>query len=133
MTPDYSQLNSGDLISSQTYLLDRDTVDRYVEAVEDNSDRREGKLAPPMAVAALGLRGVVNDLQIPGGALHAGQELQFLGNVEVGETLECNAVLAQNFVRGGWRFLVVELDVKTAGGHRVMSGKSTIMVPENGA
>ncbi len=83
-----------------------------------------------MAVAALSLRGVVNDLQIPGGTLHAGQELEFRADVPVGTALECRASLLQNSVRAGWRFLVVGLEVDSDTGLRVMEGKSTIMVPE---
>ena len=83
-----------------------------------------------MVVAALGLRGVVNDLAIAGGTLHAGQELEFSGAVQVGETLQCTATLVQNSVRGEWRFMVVQLDVQDGAGRQVMIGKSTIMVPE---
>ena len=108
-------------------------VSRYVEAVGDGSwaglgvgDRR---MAPPMAVAALSLRGVLTDLQIPGGTLHAGQELEFRAPVAVGETLECRAVLTQNSVRGDWRFMVVQLEVENGEGVSVMAGKSTIMLP----
>ena len=133
MAIDYSVLEPGQNISEQTYRLDADTVARYVAAVGDRSetfgdaDRRD--LAPPMAVAALSLRGVVNDLAIPGGTLHAGQELQFNGPVQIGETLECRATLLQNSVRGEWRFMVVEQAVHDGGGRQVMTGKSTIMVP----
>jgi acyl dehydratase len=129
MPVDYSRLNPGQVVSEKTYVLDARTVSRYVEAVADRSAPLEGGLAPPMAVAALSLRGVVQDLAIPGGTLHAGQEVAFDGGVRIGERLTCIATLAQNSVRGTWRFLVVELSVLDGGGHGVMSGKSTIMVP----
>ena len=133
MPIDYSRLNPGDEISEKTYLLDAATVSRYIDAVVDRSRRdigEEGREAvPPMAVAALSLRGVVNDLQIPGGTLHVGQELEFCGAVSEGETLDCSATLVQNSVRGDWRFLVVRLEVANGEGIMVMGGKSTIMLP----
>ena len=133
MSVNYSKLVPGQQISSQSYLLDADAVSRYIEAVGDRSGSRleDGgpATAPPMAVAALSLRGVVNDLAIPGGTLHVGQGLEFRQAVPVGETLDCTARLAQNSVRGDWRFLVVNLEVEDSKGRRVMEGKSTIMLP----
>ena len=82
-----------------------------------------------MAVAALSLRGVVTDLAIPGGTLHAGQELKFIEPVPIGETLDCRATVLQNSVRGSWRFLVVGLEVVKSQGQKVLEGKSTIMLP----
>ena len=134
MTVDYAALRPGQEISRQTYRLDADTVARYVEAVGDQSRFSTQPLdaapVPPMAVAALGLRGVLEDLAIPGGAVHAGQELEFSGAVQVGETLQGTATLVQNSVRGEWRFMVVQLAVLDSAGQQVMTGKSTIMVPE---
>ena len=131
---DYSKLSPGDEISKRTYVLDADTVSKYVDAVGDRSrlgsDGKGRSLAPPMVVAALGLRGVVNDLAIPGGTLHVGQELAFKGVIPVGETLECQATLVQNSVRGEWRFMVVQMEVCTGNGRKVLDGKSTIILPE---
>jgi acyl dehydratase len=130
---DYSTMTPGDVVSQRTHTLDTEAVSRYVEAVGDESRNRldvDGpELAPPMAVAALSLTGVVNDLAIPGGTVHAGQELEFKGSVAVGETLACRATLEHNSVRGEWRFMVVRLEVDDSRGRRVMEGKSTIMLP----
>ncbi|MDA1189879.1 MAG: MaoC family dehydratase [Chloroflexi bacterium] len=125
------------MVSRQSCVMDIETVSRYVDAVGDETFdspvmRREDSkqvYVPAMAVAAISVRGVVNDLQIPGGTLHLGQELQFLDIVPLGETLVCMATLAQNSVRGGQRILVVSLDVENGLGRTVMTGKSTIAVP----
>ena len=133
MPVDYSKLAPGQRISDRTYDLDPDTVSRYAAAVEDGASLRGGAdgaaPVPAMAVAALGLRGVVNDLAIPGGTLHAGQELEFKAPVTVGDSLTCRATLLQNSVRGAWRFMVVQLGVENGEGREVMAGKSTIMLP----
>ena len=131
---DYSELNIGQIVSERTYKLDGKLVAEYTAAVQDVSEPLksiQGKpLAPPMSVAALSLRGVVNDLQIPGGTLHVGQEFQFKEAVSVGTTLVCQASISQNSVRAGMRFLVVNLTVQDVYGIDVMAGKSTIMLPE---
>jgi acyl dehydratase len=83
-----------------------------------------------MAVAALMLRGVVNDLALPGGTLHTGQEMEFLRTVRAGDELDCTATVAQSSVRGGRRFVVFRLAVENGDGQTVLNGTSTLMVPE---
>lgn len=133
MALDYSTLSTGQTVSHHVYRLDAETLDRYVDAVGDRSmdwgtDGGDG-VVPPMSVAALSLRGIIEDLAVPPGSLHAGQELQFQGAVHVGEALECRATLVQNSVRGQWRYIGVQLAVEGDGGREVMTGKSTLVLP----
>ena len=128
----YSELEIGTIVSKQSYVLDRESVQKYILAVEDSTFStvaESSNIAPPMSIAALSLRGVVNDLNIPGGTLHIGQELSFLKTVPVGIYLECEAVLSSNSVRGDFRFMVVVLSVRDDVKEHVMKGKSTIMLP----
>jgi hypothetical protein len=129
----YSLLEIGNIISDQKYILTQKEIELYLKSVQDDSDRLFNdsgiELAPPMSIAALSLRGVVNDLQIPGGTLHVGQEMEFKESVEVGEDLRCVASVASNNVRGDWRFLAVDLSVLRSSSDEVMVGKSTIMLP----
>lgn len=132
MPVDYAQMAPGDEITSRTLVLDEDSVNRYAEAVADANVVRDSdgsRLVPPMAIAALSLGGVINDLEIPGGTVHASQELDFPRAVKVGATLECRAKLLQNSTRGEWRFMVVDIRVSGDDGREVMKGKSTIMLP----
>ncbi len=131
MAVDYASLEPGQTISDRRYTLDDAAVALYVSAVGDRSGLYEtgDGLTPPMAVAALGLRGVVEDLQIPGGTLHTSQELEFLIGVEVGAELRCEADVVQNSVRGDRRFLVVSLKMDDGDGRQVLTGKSTLVLP----
>ncbi len=130
---DYGEMEVGREVSRHSYCLDSALVSNYVEAVQDDSglilDDSGAELVPAMAVAALSMRGVVEDLRIPGGTLHVGQEFEFSGAVELGDSVDCVATLAQNSVRGDWRFLVVECLVSGEDDRDVMKGKSTIMIP----
>lgn len=130
---DYSTLQPGQRLSHELLTLDADSIAAYVDAVSDSSRPASADgapLAPPMSIAALALSAVINALQIPGGAIHAGQELDFRKAMPVGATLTCTATLAQNSMRRGWRFLVVNMMAADAEGNAVMSGKSAIMLPE---
>ena len=133
MPVDYATLTLGQEISNQTYRLDADTVAGYVEAVGDRSGIFDGgagpAVAPPMCVAALSLRGVVQDLQIPEGTLHAGQEVEFTGAVHVSDTVTCRATVVRNTVRGEWRHMMVEFAVEDGAWRPVMRGKSTMVFP----
>lgn len=130
---DYGQLEAGHVVSSHSYCLDSALVSDYVKAVQDDSGlilADSGvELVPAMAVAALSIRGVIEDLRIPGGTLHVGQEFEFSGAVKLGDSVDCIATLAQNSVRSDWRFLVVECVVSDGEDAEVMKGKSTIMIP----
>ena len=130
---EYGELEAGQIVSRHSYCLDPTLVSDYVDAVQDDSgpllDAGGLELVPAMAVAALSMRGVVEDLRIPGGTLHAGQEFEFSGAVAVGDSVDCVATLAQNSVRGDWRFLVVDCKVFRENDAEVMKGKSTIMIP----
>ena len=133
MAADYSVLAVGDEISSKTYVLDTEAVAKYVAAVGDQSSifdpTDDRAVAPAMAIAALSLRGVVSDLGVPRGTVHAGQELEFSGVARLGDELTCKAILLQNSVRGGTRFVAVQLSVTDRAGRHVMSGKSTLVMP----
>ncbi len=133
MLSDYAELEPGQEISRHSYRVDKSLISDYVAAVQDENpalvNETGERLVPAMAVAALSIRGVVQDLRIPGGTLHAGQEFEFMSAVSVGHSLECVATLAQNSIRGDWRFLVIDCHVTDGQRADVMTGKSTIMIP----
>ena len=133
MPRDYAALAVGDTISDRTFPVGLDSVEKYTAAVRDESgvfDPAERQpTVPPMAVATFALRGVLDDLGIPEGTLHVGQEMAFLGVVRADEDLSCKAVISQNAVKTGFRLLAVGLDVRNRGDRQVMTSKSTILVP----
>ena len=133
MPRDYAALAVGDTISDRRFPLGLDGVGKYVAAVRDESGvfdpAEESPTVPPMAVATFALRGVLDDLGIPEGTIHVGQEMAFLGAVVMGEELNCKAVISQNAVRTGYRLLAVGMEVHDGDGRQVMTGKSTILVP----
>ena len=125
----YGNLSSGDIISKRSYIIDEQIVNEYLFATQDYNSKNLTSSIPPMIIAALGIRGVVNDLKIPGGTLHVGQEINFTQSVSIGETLKCEANLLSNTVKKEWRFMSVGIEVLNQNNDLVMEGKSSIMLP----
>ena len=127
-------LEKGEQFSAVSFVLDDVAVASYVEAVEDEALPRlaqaEGKAwVPPMAVAALALRSLMEETVLPAGAIHASQEFEFLRPVEVSERIACRARLGHRSQRGGWWVLAVEIEGADESGQAVLAGRLTVMVP----
>jgi len=127
-------LEKGHQFSATSFVLDEEAVARYVEAVEDEALPRlaqaEGKAwVPPMAVAALALRSLIEEMTLPAGSIHASQELEFVRAVETGERITCRAWLSHRSQRGGWWVLAVEMEGADESGQAVLAGRLTVMVP----
>jgi len=120
--------------SATSFVLDEEAVARYVEAVEDEALLRlaqaEGKAwVPPMAVAALALRSLMEEMTLPAGSIHVSQELEFVRAVETGEQIGCRAWLSHRSQRAGWWVLAVEMEGADESAQPVLAGRLTVMVP----
>lgn len=127
-------LEKGYRFPAVSFVLDDVAVARYLEAVEDEALPRlaqaQGKAwVPPMAVAALALRSLMEEMALPAGSIHGSQELQFVRPVEVGERITCRAWLSHRSERGGWWALAVEIEGADESGQPALAGRSTVMVP----
>jgi acyl dehydratase len=127
-------LEKGHRFSATSFVLDEEAVARYLEAVEDGALPRlaqaEGKAwVPPMAVAALGLRSLMEEMTLPAGAIHVSQELEFVRPVETGERIACRAWLSHRSQRAGYWVLAVEMEGADESGRSVLTGRLTVMVP----
>jgi len=127
-------LEKGHQFSATSFVLDEEAVARYVEAVEDEALPRlaqaEGKAwVPPMAVAALALRSLMEEMTLPAGSIHVSQELEFVRAVETGEQIGCRAWLSHRSQRRGYWVLAVEMEGAGESGRSVLAGRLTVMVP----
>ena len=117
------------------FVLDETAVCDYLEAAEDAAlpalCRDEGQAwAPPMAVAALALRGLMEAMGLPPGAVHGSQEFEFRRPVVVGERLASHAWVAHRSQRSGWLALAVETEVTDAAGQAVLAGRASVLIPQ---
>lgn len=107
-----------------------DGVERYLAAVEDaNTLYAEHRLAPPLAVAALALARLLDVIELPGGTLHTGQEIEMHGGVPIGATLSMRGRIAQHAQRAGIVIIVIEFAL-TALDSSIpsLTGRTTVMV-----
>lgn len=136
MTFKYSTLSVGQDIPIKGFLVDTNSAMLYASAVEDSTaiidKTNQPTVVPPMAIAALGLKAILESLGIPEGALHSSQELNFHGPFEIGSEFNCQATVERNSVRKQSRFVSIKLSVRDYKNREVMSGTTTLIIPING-
>jgi acyl dehydratase len=112
-----------------SFTLTPEWVKSYVSAVDDGAIGALGETrVPPMAIATLAIRALIEASPLPAGTLHAGQELSFRRAVSVGEELSVAAKVASRGERAGWVLMSVDFDVSSAG-ETVMTARGTITFP----
>lgn len=129
MPPRLDELPKGYEFPPLPFELTPEWVREYTAAVEDEAIGALGSdLVPPMAVAALALRALLEGAQLPPGTIHLGQELAFHRPVRVGEKLSASARVSSRGERQGWVLVGVDMTVEGEGGP-VMSGKALATTP----
>ena len=131
---DIALLQKGYSFPPVSFVLDEAAVQRYLEAVEDAAlpalCEADGQAwVPPMAVAALAVRGLTEAMGLPEGAIHTSQEIEFRRAVLVGERLASRAWVAHRSQRSGWLALAVEMEATDDSGQAVLAGRASVLIP----
>jgi hypothetical protein len=108
------------------FVLPRAQADAYLRAVGDEGGY--GETLPPLAVAALALNALQEQIALPEGSLHTGQEVEHFAAVRAGEPLTLTARIAQRSERQGYVISVIEFEIAAAAGTAV-GARTTIMAP----
>ena len=124
-----ASLEKGHRFAPATFALSEAWVSDYVAAVEDAAIANVGDYAPPLALAALSIRALLEQSPLPPGSIHAAQELAFARPVEIGESLSVRAEIVSRGERQGWVLMGVGLSVEDSAGAVVMDGRATITFP----
>ena len=111
------------------FELSRDWVRGYVVAVEDQAIASLGHVAPPMSLAGLSIRALLDRAALPPGSIHVAQELSFQRSVTIGETLTAKARITSRGERQGWVLMGVAITVEDSDERPVMEGRATITFP----
>jgi acyl dehydratase len=133
--PDLAELPRGHELPVAGFRLTAEDIRRYLDAVEDRSgaygEGPEGPAwAPPLAIAALALRTILEQVELPAGAVHAGQEVEFQRPVPVGASLRSRARVTQRSEMRGVVVSVIEFNVEEeASTTPSVVGRATVMVP----
>src|SRR2546421_6877939 len=126
------------------FTVERDHVARFDDAIgEDNplfrdssAAKEEGydeQLAPPTFVTAMQIRTsgqVVLDQDLGldySRVVHGEQEYEYRRPVKVGETLTATPRIAGMYSKGPNEYLVIEAEIRDAGGQTVVIARSTLL------
>ncbi len=127
---EYSQLEAGYEFPPGNFKLDAETVARYLKATDDSSPFfSDGRLAPPMAAAALALASLSNTISLPPGTIHVSQELGFSAALKVGDELTSYAKVSRVQKRAKLHIIGVDFDVRSADGRTVLTGVTSFLLP----
>lgn len=131
------QVDTGYEFPPASYDLDAEAISKYLKAVDessslywqsDNSQALTG-LVPPMAIATYAMTMLSQRLSLSPGSIHVTQEIEFLKTVEVGTTITCQAKVSQNWKRGKFHLLTINLSVFNQNKELVQSGKVGFILP----
>ena len=126
----FEELEVGHEFPPVSYLLEKEMVENFLGAVEeDNSLYRDSELVPPMALAARAMAALAECVSPPPGSIHISQEAEFLATVNSGETNTCIARIVRKQERGKLRILVVGLDVFNQNKEKIATAKTNFMLP----
>jgi len=109
-----------------TFTLTSEVVSAYLRATGDGN--AYGAAVPPLCAVALALNALQEQIALPEGSLHTGQEVEHNSPVPVGEPLRLTGRIAQRSERQGFVISVIEFEVSTASGLAVRA-RTTIMAP----
>lgn len=126
-------LPKGHQFPATSFELTVEDVSRYLEAVQDpNRLYLDCKLASPLAVAACALGALLEEMELPAGTLHTGQEVEAHAGVPMGAALTLAGRIAQRSERAGLIISVIEFEVTPVGSDKpAVTGRTTVMAPTN--
>jgi|RhiMetdeSRZDD1v2_1073273.scaffolds.fasta_scaffold285142_3 acyl dehydratase len=127
MTVSLAGLPKGHEFAPKTLKLKPEWVAEYRAAVAD--ENTPSSIVPPLALATLTLRSLLEQAALPRGAIHVSQELISFKAVKPGDAVVAKARIGSKGERAGWVLLAVELEVAEEAGDTVTSGRATITFP----
>jgi len=130
MSQSLEALSKGHEFPPVTVDLSSAWVRDYMKAVEDGAIGALGAdLVPPMALATLSIRALLQGAQLPDGAIHLGQEVSFARPVNVGERISAGGRVASRGERRGWVVMGIELTIEDESRATIMTGRATVTMP----
>ena len=127
MTVSLADLSKGHEFAETRFELTREWVAQYRAAVEDDSS--DPSDAPPLSLATLSIRALLDEAALPSGAIHVSQEMSFSLGGQSSDFVVAKARVASRGERVGWVLMAIELEVEDETGTPMMNGRATITFP----
>jgi len=118
----YADLQLGKEFEPFYFSVDPDTVDRFLEAIEEGENPiyrnievaeewgYDRPLAPHSLAAIYARSSYLKDYTMPGGGILARQEFQFFRPVFIGDELVCRAKVVDRFLKKDRKYVVIEIN-----------------------
>lgn len=128
-----TNLTPGHVLVNCELNFSTEDVRNYIKAVGDTSPvYKNNDILPPMAVAAFALTTAMEAVDLPAGAVHFGQELEFSKPANLTTSFRCNVTITENSVRGDNRFMGLQFAV-TSEGDAFVIGRTNLILPAKAA
>jgi hypothetical protein len=124
--PAISSLPRGHELAPATFRLTDETIASYLGACGDVGVYASS--APPLAAIALGLAALQEQLALPDGTLHTGQEVEHLAPIPANSVVSLTGRIAQRSERQGFVISVLEFEVLHEDAI-ALRARATIMAP----
>jgi acyl dehydratase len=127
---DYEKLTTGYEFKPSGFRIDRNSMDKYLDAVDgDKSLYEKDNIVPPMSIAALAMTAMAEGLSMPPGAVHVSQDIQFLGTVRIDEELTSLARVNRIVNRGKIHMLSIGINVINEKNISVLAAETSFILP----
>ena len=127
MLLDFYDLRRGVELDTIALRMTAEEARAYLDATGEPSERWTDAV-PPLALGAFVIAALTEQLPLPPGAIHTGQEFEFLRTVAPGEPLEAHVRIAQQSERREMLIVAVEFELRATDAV-VLRGRSTVIVP----
>ena len=118
-------------ISLEPWSHSEHSVLEYLKAVDDTSPLYvQLNVVPPIAIVAHVICEILSKLDLPRGAIHTGQEINFTGMAQIGQNLHCGINLSRPFTRHDWTHIAAKFRVKNNSGISILTGRTAVMVTD---
>jgi hypothetical protein len=115
------------VLPSITLTITREDSLRYLAATGEDDAHWPG-IVPPLALGALSLATLMDEMPLPGGVFHSAQEFEFLEAVPFGASLDLLIAVERRTERGGALFTTVGLELRFED-RLACRGHATVVLP----
>ena len=129
MTIDFFELRRGDALPEFAVHIEAPDVRAYLLATGEAgaaSPELWTETVPPLALGALAFSALMEQLPLPAGTLHVGQEFEFRRPLAVAAELTARVTVDQRAERRGSLLTMLSLEL-SSGGEIVASGRTTLV------
>ena len=127
---EFKDLNAGYEFAPSEFQLDLDRVVAYLKASDSSANLYlERNIVPPVAVGALAMGSMMDNLVLPPGAIHVTQDFTFHRPAKIGEKLSSRSSVKRKVDRSRLQMLTITINVVDSNNEPVLTGDIGFIVP----